>query len=182
MRSLPTVPFAPVPLLFLRAPSESDFFTFLDEAHRIVAGEPTILAAIDADLDLHGQRKKALRIQDEQWNQGRNQALPTLDRVPATVPAEALQLGVGRPRTEAYVVYIFLCGRGFFGGFKSSDATTLVLESTTLQVLLSNQGVRLPGRSTLTELANVVSLQTREKILDAQLRAVLHERWDDFKT
>lgn len=182
MKAVPAAPFAPVPLLFLMPPPDSEFFTFLQEAHRLVAGDPTILDAIDADLDLHGQRKKALRIADAQWNEAQNQPLPAMERVPATVEAEALLLGVGRPRTEAYVVYLFLTGRGFFGGFKSAEATTLMLESVTLRVFLANQDLGLPGRSTLTELVNAVSAGTREKILDAQLRAVLSEGWDDYKT
>jgi len=149
MRNVPVDPFAPVPLLFLEAATESEFFTFLHEAHRLVAGDPTILDAIDADLDLHGQRKKALRIQDAQWTEARNQSLPTIERLSTSVPAEALVLGRGRPRTNAYMVYLFLIGRGFIGGFKSADATTMMLESVTLQVFLKNQGLGLPGRSTL---------------------------------
>ena len=181
MRSVPAAPFTPVPLLFLVPPPDSEFFEFMREAHQLVAGAPTILEAIDADLDLHGQRKKALRVQDKQWSEARNQPLPSLVLDPTPVAPETLRLEVGRPRTEAYVVYLFLVGRGFFGGFKSSEATTLMLESVTLRVFLSNQDIPLPGRSTLTELANAVSPATREKILDAQLRAVLHEGWDDFK-
>jgi len=181
VRSVPRAPFAPVPMLFLVPPGESEFFEFLEEAHLLVEGNRTILDAIDADLDLHGKRKKALRLEDREWNQTRNQPLPSLGHEATPVVAETLQLEGGRPRTDAYVVYLFLVGRGFFGGFKSSEATTLVLESTTLRVLLANQGSTLPGRSTLTELANAVSPATREMILDAQLRVVLRENWDDFK-
>lgn len=182
MKKVPDSPFAPAPVLFLDAPLESEFFTFLQEAHRLVAGEPTILDAIDADLDLHGQRKKAMRILDAQWNEAKSEPLPTIDRPPTTVVVESLVLSMGRPRTSAYMVYLFLAGRGFFGGFKSADATTLVLESVTLRVFLANQNLWLPGRSTLTELVNAVSSETREKILDAQLRGVLKEGWDDGKT
>ena len=118
-QSSPADPFAPVALLYLVAPPDSEFYSFLQEGHRLVAGTPGILDAIDADLDLHGQRKKALRIQDAQWEEARNQPLTTIDRVPAAVVApESLLLGVGRPRTAAYVVYLFLIGRGFYGGFK----------------------------------------------------------------
>lgn len=181
MRNVPDAPFEPVPLLFLAPPVDSEFFTFLVEAHRLVAGVPAILDAIDADLDLHGQRKKALRIADAQWVKAQNQPLPPFDHVSTTVEAESLLLGVGRPRTAAYVVYLFLAGRGFYGGFKCAPATTLLLESVTLRVFLANGGLDLPGRSTLTELVNAVSSTTREKILDAQLLAVLGEGWDDFK-
>ena len=183
MRSVPAAPFAPVPLLFLEPPPESDFFTFLLEAHRLVAENSAILASIDADLDRHAQGKKALRIADAQWQQAQNQSLPMIDCPPLIVEAESLLLGTGRPRTEAYVVYLFLAGRGFFGsGFKPGEYTTLMLESVTLRVFLANQGLRLPGRSTLTELVNAVGTGTREKILDAQLHAVLREGWDDGKT
>lgn len=181
MKSVPVDPFAPVPLLFLDVAPDSEFFAFLQEAHRLVAENPTILDAIDADLDLHGQHKKALRIQDAQWIEAQSQPLPTLDHIPTTVAEESLVLNMGRPRTPAYVVYLFLVGRGFIGGFKSSDATTLMLESVTLRVFLTNQNLVLPGRSTLTELVNAVSAGTREKILDAQLRGVLREGLDDYK-
>ena len=181
MRNLPAAPFAPRPVLFLEAPEESEFFTFLQEAHRLVAGDPTILDAIDADLDLHGQRKKSLRIQDAHWNEARNPTLPTIDLSSPTPTPESLVLGQGRPRTNAYVVFLFLAERGFFGGFKSADATTLMLESVTLRVFLGNQGIGLPGRSTLTELVNAVSAGTLFKILDAQVRAMLNEGLDDGK-
>jgi len=182
VRSVPAAPFAPVPLLFLEAAPESEYFAFLEEAHQLVVGTPTILDAIDADLDLHGQRKKALRIQDAQWNAAQSEPLPTLEHTPTTVVAESLVLNMGRPRTSAYVVYLFLATRGFSGGFKSADATTLMLESVTLRVFLANQGIVLPGRSTLTELVNAISARTREMIFDAQMREVLKEDWDDCKT
>ena len=50
------------------------------ENKRFSPKNPTILDAIDANLDLHGQRKKAMRIQDAQWNEARTQPLPTIDR------------------------------------------------------------------------------------------------------
>ncbi len=178
----PADPLVPVPLLFLAPSWDSEFLAFLREAHQLVLGSLDILAAIDADLDLHGQRKKTLRVADARWNDAQRQHLPEIDLLPITaVAAESLVLGVGRPRTAAYVVYLFLAGRGFFGGFKSAQATTLLLESVTLRVFLANAGLELPGRSTLTELVNAVSIATRETILDAQLRMVLGEGWDDFK-
>ncbi|MBI4820786.1 MAG: transposase [Deltaproteobacteria bacterium] len=78
------------------------------------------------------------------------------------------------------MAYMFLVGRGYHGGFKSSEAMTLLLESTTLTVLLTNRGAKMPGFSTIHELVNAVSNETRERIYEAQLRTVLHEKWDDF--
>lgn len=185
---LPTNPFEPVPLLFLAAHNDSELRAFLQEVHQLAEYAPDILAAIDADLDLHGKRKKALRIQDAQWIEAQRDRLITPDGVPimpitpvSDVPAESLVLEIGRRRTPAYLVYLFMAARGYFGGYKSKGATTLVLESMTLRVVLANAGLDLPGRSTLTELANAVSNNTREMVLDAQLAFVLGEGWDDFK-
>ena len=179
---VPAAPFAPVPLLHLAPAVDSEFYAFLKEVHELAVGFPAILNAINADLDLHGQHKKALRIMDAQWEEARRDRLPTIDCVPITaVVPESLQLGAGRPRTAAYLVYLFMASRGYFGGFKSAGATTLVTESVTLLVFLANAGYKLPGQSTLTELVNAVSLATREKILDAQLCAALNEGWDDYK-
>ena len=177
--SVPSNVFAPVGMLFMEPP-DSEFFAYLCEAQRLLEREPGILSAIEADLELHGKRKKALRLQDAQWWQARSEGLPTIGLEPLEVAPEALRLGVGRTRTPASVVYLFLAGRGYFGGFKSSEATTLLLESVTLRVFLANQGMDLPGRSTLTELVNAVSSTTHERILDAQLRVALGEGWDDF--
>ncbi len=175
------MPFNLVSLMFV-APPDSELFAFLQEAHRLVDREPQILKRIDADLDRHGQEKKALRLEDAEWQQARTLGLPTVPWEPALPEAEDLRLEGGRPRTPAYVVFMFLIGRGYCGGFKSSEATTLLLESTTLAVFLINQGMSMPGRSTLNELVNAVSNETREEILAAQLRMVLRERWDDLST
>lgn len=174
-------PFMPIPLLFL-SPPDSEFLAFLQEANQVVEREPAILARIEADLDQHGKDKKALRIQDAKWEAAKTLGLPLVGQTSEAVEASKLKLGVGRPRTPAYVVYMFLVGRGYYGGFKSSEADTLLLESTTMTVFLANQGMTMPGASTFCELVNAVSNETRSLILDAQMREVLDEGWDDLKT
>jgi hypothetical protein len=174
-------PFAAVPMLFL-SPPDSKLLALLEEAHELVERQPQVLRAIDQDLDRHGKLKKALRQQDAQWREARSLGLPTVGWEPAAVLPEDLRLEVGRPRTSAYVVYMFLVGRGYYGGFKSSDAMTLLQESTTLTVLLASRAERMPGLSTLNELVNAVSNDTRETILNAQLAEILNEKWDDFST
>jgi len=174
--------FRAVPLLFLLPPPDSELLAFLQEADRLVEREPRVLRSIEEDLDRHGKLKKALRLLDAQWMQARSEGLPTVAMEPASVEPDKLRLEVGRPRTSAYVVYLFLVGRGYQGGFKSSETMTLLQESTTMAVLLTNLGTKMPGLSTLNELVNAVSNETRELILDAQLREVLDEGWDDFST
>lgn len=178
--TLPSSPFAPIPTLMLVAP-DSDLSMFLDEVHRLAMVAPALLSAIDNDLDAHGRRKKALRLADAQWERSRSGTLPTHDLESPTFDPDKLVLAEGRPRTPSYVVLFALLLRGYFGaGFKACDATTLMQESITLHVFFHNLGMKLPGRSTLTELINAVTNDTRRKILDAQLAVVLGLGWDDF--
>jgi hypothetical protein len=155
-------PFRAVPMLFL-SPPDSELFALLEEANRLVEREPRLLELIEEDLDRHGKDKKALRLQDDEWRRARSEGLPTLALEFASVEPDKLRLGIGRPRTSAYVVYMFLVGRGFCGGFKSSETMTLLQESTTLAVFLANHGRSMPGLSTLNELVNAVSNETRER-------------------
>jgi hypothetical protein len=71
-----------------------------------------------------------------------------------------------RPRTPAYIVLFALMLRGYFGaGFKACDATTMMQESITLHVFFANLGMKMPGRSTLTELVNAVTNGTRLRVV-----------------
>jgi IS5 family transposase len=102
---------------------------------------------------------------------------------PAQEPDKPLVLNQGRPRTSGYVVLIALLLRGYWGaGFKSADVTSNMVESITLRVFFTNLGVKMPGRSTLTELVNAVRIETRLLLLDAQLARALRLNLDDFKT
>ena len=167
--------------MLLLSPTDSQLRQVLEEAHRLVVRSPTILALIKADLDAHGLRKKALRVADRAWRYARERALPGMETASAFTETE-LTLGQGRTRTSAYVVFVALMLRGYFGeGFKARDVTTMMVESTTIAVLFANLGVDRPRASTLTELVNAVNNATRQRILDEQIAMVLHLRWDDFR-
>jgi len=177
--TLPTAPFDAIPMLFV-AVADSDLL-FLREAHALLAGSPALVARAEADLDAHGCAKKALRVADAAWRVDRTAPLPGHTSEPVIVDPARLTLMQGRPRTPAYVVLIAVLLRGYFGaGFKSCDAATMMQESITLRVFFANLGLRMPGRSTLTELVNAVSNETRLHILDAQVARVLGLGWDDF--
>jgi hypothetical protein len=90
-------------------------------------------------------------------------------------------LETGRPRTEAYIVYLFLMLRGFNGGCKDQHARLLLEESITLRVWLEHLGLELPPASTLSENLNAVSNQTRSLIHQVQLRWILQQGLDDFQ-
>lgn len=180
--TFPAAPFAATPMLLL-TPPDSDLRVFLEEAHRLVVAEPALLTAIDADLDAHGKRKKALRLADARWLAARSQTLPGVVVPCEPIDPATLTLGVGRARTPAYVVLMALLLRGYAGaGFKACDALTLMVESITLHVFFTHQGLAVPGASTLTELVNAVQNDTRARVLDAQVRQITRAGWDDFET
>src|ERR1019366_2669895 len=59
---------------------------------------------------------------------------------------------------------------------------TMMQESITLHVFFANLGLKMPGRSTLSELVNAIPNETRLLLLDAQVALVLSLGWDDFST
>jgi hypothetical protein len=177
--AVPLYPFRPIAYLFLD-PVDSDLRAFLEEAHALIQGCPPLVEAVERDLDAHALRKKAVRAADAQWLAAQTLRLPGMP-APAPEPDHASVLQQGRPRTPGYVVLNALLLRGYFGaGFKSCDVATMMQESITLRVFFQNLGMSLPGCSTLTELVNAVSNETRLLILDAQTARVLGLGWDDF--
>jgi len=178
---LPPSPFSPIAPLFLE-PVDSDLYAFLEEVHALIQQFPSLLEAVENDLDAHGLRKKAIRVADAQWHASRTPLLPGMHE-PAQGPEGPLLLGQGCPRTSGYVVFIAMLLRGYCGsGFKSAEVTSTMMESITLRVFFTNLGIKMPGRSTLTELVNAVSNETRLLALDAQASRALRLDLDDFKT
>jgi hypothetical protein len=110
--TLPTMPFAALPLLFL-VPGDSDLLAVLREAHGLLAAFPGLIRSAEADLDAHGCRKKGLRMADAAWQAGRTAPLPGHADAPIAIDPATLKLAQGRPRTPAYVVLIALLLRGY---------------------------------------------------------------------
>src|SRR5208282_2677884 len=164
----------PRQLVFL-TPIDSQLNDFLNEIHQIAYSEPSIVERIDLDLDLHAKKKKLLFLA------GQTPDLPKLQLQLRELKLDNIDLEIGRPRTEAYVVYLFLMLRGFNGGCKDQHARLLVEESITLRFWLDHLGLELPPASTLSENLNAVSNQSRALIQQAQLRYILGQGLDDFQ-
>ena len=179
---VPNLPFSPIVPLFLE-PVDSQLYAFLKEVHALIQSAPSLIDAVEKDLDALGLQKKAIRQADKQWLENQT---PDLSGLPVVTPKpdnKPQLLGQGRPRTSGYVVLIALFLRGYWGaGFKSADVSANMVESITLRVFFSNLEINMPGRSTLTELINAVSVQTRLLMLDAQVARALSLNLDDFKT
>jgi len=166
--------------LFL-CPPDSNLLKYAMEADALARRYPSLVGLVDADLDAHGLRKKELREADKRWIKEKTARLAGMP-CPEADPAPGA-LEQGRPRTPGYVVLIALLLRGYLGtGFKERDASSTMADSITLCVFFENLGLKMPGRSTLTELCNAVTNRTRQRILDAQVAQALHLGMDDFKT
>ena len=143
--AMPTSPFAPVLPLFL-APADSDLQAFLYESHALIGSCPSLVVAVDRDLDCHALRKE-LRLADARWVAEHTRSFGGVGiGDPAQDLRKPFDLEQGRPRTPGYVVLVALLLRGFFGaGFKAQDSTSMMLESITLRVFFQNLGLKMPG-------------------------------------
>lgn len=167
-------------MVFLTA-IDSPLRAFLNEIHQIALFDPTIVERIDEDLELHAKKKKLLRLADAQFLEGQTPDLPKLQLQLRALKLDDLELETGRPRTEAYIVYVFLMLRGFNGGCKDQHARLLLQESMTLRVWLEQLGLELPPASTLSDNLNAVSNATRHYIGQAQLAYITKQALDDFR-
>ena len=170
----------PRQLVFL-TPIDSQLNDFLNEIHQIALLEPSIVERIDEDLDLHAKKKKLLRLADAEFLAGQTLDLPKLQLQLRELQIDKIQLETGRPRTDAYIVYLFLMLRGFNGGCKDQHARLLLEESITLRLWLEHLGLQLPPASTLSDNLNAVSNQTRALIHQVQLRYIFQQGLDDFQ-
>ena len=141
-------PFGAVSNLFLILP-DSEFAEYCIEAHKLVEREPEILKLIDKDLDHYAREKKRLRILDRRWEERGQPTLPTMEFREDEIDSNKLRLGMGRPRMSAYVVYMFMMGRGYYGGIKASAADVFTSESMTLHIFLENQGLAMPSKNSI---------------------------------
>jgi len=167
-------------LVFL-SPIDSQLNDFLNEIHQIARLEPSIVERIDLDLDLYAKKKKLLRLADAEFLAGQTLDLPKLQLQLRELKIDDIELETGRPRTEAYIVYVFLMLRGWGGGCKDQHARLLLQESITLTLWLEHLGLELPPASTLSDNLNAVSNQTRSLIHQVQLRYILQGGLDDFQ-
>jgi len=166
--------------LFLPVP-DTDLRNFLDEVDELAGSAPEIITAIEADLDAHARRKKKLRMEDRKFYESCTEDLPGLCIEGGQVSIQELRLEEGRPRMPAEAVYMFLLPRGFLGSLSTKLSRRFLRESISVYAWLQSRGLQMPGISTVLDNLNVISLKTRELILDRQIAWVLRDDLDDFK-
>ena len=171
---------APIYNLILPVP-DTDFRDFLAEVDELSRFAPKILEEIDKDLDANARAKKKHRLEDRKFFENRTLGLPEFHVKEAELLADQLEMGTGRPRMSADLVYLFVMIRGFLGGSLASKAARRFLrESMSLYAYLDNRDMAMPGITTILENINLVSAKTLNLIFDEQIKFVLKEDLDDF--
>lgn len=168
----------------LLAPTDTKMAKVLDEAMNLLDKNPEILKRLRADQEADGKKEKLARILDQRWEEEQTLPLPLeelLSEKKSDPAADDLELKVGRPRLRPEVVYLFLALRGNYASVSSQSSWDRFSDSLTLRYYLQPYMDRLPGRTTVLENLNVVSLETRSFILNCQLDAVLNLGLDDFR-
>jgi len=159
--------------------TESDFADVLRQSLEIVEEHPAILEKIKADQDAHGQRKKAMRLEDKRWEQSEQPSLEGIEETESDPEPNELSLQEGRPRTKPIVVYVLMMIRGYKQGVSTREYQDFVQESRTLTVLLENLGESLPARSTISENLNCITNETRAFIHQKQMETIQADGLDD---
>src|SRR5260370_4055833 len=141
--TVPDLANRPRQLVFL-TPLNSQLNDFLNEVHQIARLEPSIVERIDEDLDLHAKKKKVLRLIDAQFLAGQTPDLPKLQLQLRELKLDDIDLETGRPRTEAYIIYLFLLFRGLIGVSKDQHPRLLQVDSITLKLWPNLLGLECP--------------------------------------
>jgi hypothetical protein len=160
---------------------DTDFRNFIDEVDELAEFAPKIINEIEKDLDANARAKKKLRLEDRKFFESQTPDLPKLHVAEVELLADELEIGVGRPRMSAELVYLFLMIRGFLGGSLASKTSRRFLrESMSLYAYFDNRDLSMPGVTTILENVNMVSFKTLELIFNEQIKFVLKEELDDF--
>lgn len=160
---------------------DTEFRDFIEEIEKLPEINPGILKAIENDLDANARAKKQLRLADKKFHESLTSDFPEIDIDEIEQSDDEIEMGTGRPRMSADLVYLFIMIRGFLGGSLSSKKSRLFLrESMTLYAYLENRRLNMPGTTTILDNINLVSTETLNMIYDEQIKFVLDEGLDDF--
>lgn len=172
--------FSPANCLLL-VPPDSELGSFLEETRRLVLFRPDILLFIEEDLDQNAIGKKESRLEDRQWYHNIQGSLAGLEKCKPTTERKPF-LQQGRPRMSPIAAYFFwmLCVYSK-KGVKSLEVRDLLLESKTVELFLREEGISVPGLSTIHENTNAISLKTRNLILDAQIAMAKRDKLENFQ-
>jgi hypothetical protein len=152
----------------------------IEKTEELAQRESEILTHLGKDRDNHAKTDKAFRELDRQHHLAtETEDLPNFPCDLSSGPVHLLD--TGRPRgVTSLMMFVFLTLRGWLGSVSDSDAVDRLIDSNTLEEWLHTRKLKMPGRSTIHEVLNMISNETREFILDCQISMVSALKLDDF--
>ena len=169
-------------LIFEMPQPETELAVLCREVLDLAEQEPRILTLIASDQENKAKQRKKLRLLDKRWEDKQRTPFPEFG------PCEDVEINEGdlsitqsKNRMAPMVVLFFMILRGYIGGFKAKATQTLIGESITVFNFLEQQGLKMPGWSTIIDNVNQVSNATRSHILNFQLSRIIGEKLDDLK-
>lgn len=165
--------------LILVAP-DTKMGEILEKVEDLAGRYPEILTRLEADRNAHALTDKTFRELDKAHERAvHNADLPGFS-VEASSGREQLK-ETGRPRgVTPMMMFVFLTLRGWLGSITNAAAVERLIDSSTLEEWLQSRELRMPGRSTIHGILNMISNTTREYILDCQISMVSDLKLDDF--
>lgn len=160
---------------------DTELIQIIEESINLLHLYPEILQKINDDQDRLAKQKKKLRLEDQQYYRSQNRNLPGFDASRKKIVAEDLELLSGRERMKPQMVFLFMMLRGYFGSVTNQESLQRMYDSYTLHIILRGWDKKMPGVTTILENLNCISNDTRDYVLDCQIKYILDEGLDNFK-
>ncbi len=168
-------------LIFTLANPDTELSQLLAETQDLAKKYPEIIDMINKDQDIHGKKKKKIRLMDKEWRERQLTPFPNLKKIEdVKINEENLFLEKSKERMKPVVVLIFSVLRAYLGGIKAQSTQLFINESMTIQNFFLENHLKVPGWSTVNDNVNTVSYETLSYIHQCQLRMALYEGLDDF--
>lgn len=155
----------------VQALPDSKLADFTKELLHLWIKYPEIQASIVEDLNLYAKEKKLMRLKDKQYELNIMPSLPNFEES-VLIPdsASELTLETGAPRMPDFLVFFFMQLRGFWGSVSDSQAQCNLLDSITVNIILQNLGVTMPGVRQLLKISMLSALKPAKLFLNASLQ------------
>lgn len=160
---------------------DTELIEIIENSIKLLHFQPDILQKIDEDQTEYALEKKKLRIEDRLYYQNKDVQDLGFEITEKERDIEDLQLLPGKKRMSPQTLYLFMMIRGYFGSVTNRQSIQSMRDSLTLYIILQNWDVKMPGVTTILENLNCITNETREYILDMQIKYIIEEGLDDFK-
>ena len=167
-------------ILFKAIPN-TELLEIIENSIELLYSFPEILQKINADQDRHAKEKKKLRLADKEYYQNQQRCLSGFSISRGAYDVDDLDLLPGRERMKPQTVFVFMMVRGYFGSVTNQEGIERMIDSRTLSLILQGWNIKMPGITTILENLNCISNDTREYILDCQVKQIINAGLDSFK-